>query len=108
MRFWLATGPFTHPKQDGNCSVGRNPLSLDDAGRPQLLLLVAPGPVGAGARMGRADGGRRPSRAVIIAGVGIGRWTLIAAGAVVTRDVPGFGLVAGVPARRIGWWAGPG
>src|SRR5262249_15545012 len=33
----------------------------------------------------------------------IGRWALVAAGAVVTADVPDFGLVAGVPARRIGW-----
>jgi serine acetyltransferase len=40
---------------------------------------------------------------VIIAGVEIGPWALVAAGAVVTRDVPGFALVAGVPARKIGW-----
>jgi serine acetyltransferase len=33
----------------------------------------------------------------------IGRWALVAAGAVVTRDVPDFALFAGVPARRIGW-----
>jgi serine acetyltransferase len=39
----------------------------------------------------------------VIAGVVIGRWALVAAGAVVTADVPDFGLVAGVPARRIGW-----
>jgi acetyltransferase-like isoleucine patch superfamily enzyme len=43
------------------------------------------------------------ARAVILAGVEIGRWALVAAGAVVSRDVPEFALVAGVPARRIGW-----
>jgi acetyltransferase-like isoleucine patch superfamily enzyme len=43
------------------------------------------------------------ARAVCIAPVRIGAWALVAAGAVVTRDVPAFALVAGVPARRIGW-----
>ena len=33
----------------------------------------------------------------------IGRWALVAAGSVVTKDVPDFALVAGVPARRIRW-----
>ncbi|MGA5824320.1 acyltransferase [Kitasatospora sp. NPDC094028] len=42
-------------------------------------------------------------RAVLVAGVTVGRWALVAAGAVVHRDVPDFVLVAGVPARRIGW-----
>jgi len=49
------------------------------------------------------EGASIGARAVILAGVEIGRWALVAAGAVVTRDVPDFGLVAGVPARRIGW-----
>lgn len=43
------------------------------------------------------------ARAVILPGVEIGRWALVGAGAVVTKDVPDFALVAGVPARRIGW-----
>jgi UDP-2-acetamido-3-amino-2,3-dideoxy-glucuronate N-acetyltransferase len=43
------------------------------------------------------------ARSVCVAPVVIGAWTLIAAGSVVTHDVPDFALVAGVPARRIGW-----
>ena len=43
------------------------------------------------------------ARAVCVAPVTIGRWAMVAAGAVVTKDVPDFALVAGVPARRIKW-----
>jgi UDP-2-acetamido-3-amino-2,3-dideoxy-glucuronate N-acetyltransferase len=43
------------------------------------------------------------ARAVCIAPATIGAWALVAAGAVVTADVPNYALVVGVPARRIGW-----
>lgn len=49
------------------------------------------------------EGAAIGARAVCVAPVSIGRWSMVAAGAVVTRDVPDFALVAGVPARRIGW-----
>jgi UDP-2-acetamido-3-amino-2,3-dideoxy-glucuronate N-acetyltransferase len=39
----------------------------------------------------------------IVCGIRIGRHAFIAAGAVVTVDTPPFALMAGVPARRIGW-----
>lgn len=48
------------------------------------------------------EGASIGANATIVCGVTIGRRALVAAGAVVTRDVPPFGLVAGVPARVIG------
>jgi UDP-2-acetamido-3-amino-2,3-dideoxy-glucuronate N-acetyltransferase len=43
------------------------------------------------------------ANATIVCGSTLGEYSFIAAGAVVTRDVPPFALMAGVPARRIGW-----
>ena len=39
----------------------------------------------------------------VVCGVEIGKHAFIAAGAVVTKNVPPFALVAGVPAQQIGW-----
>ena len=43
------------------------------------------------------------ANATIVCGVTIGRYAFISAGAVVTKDIPDYGFVMGVPARRIGW-----
>jgi UDP-2-acetamido-3-amino-2,3-dideoxy-glucuronate N-acetyltransferase len=52
-------------------------------------------PVGKGATIG--------ANATIVCGHSLGEYCMVAAGAVVTRDVRAFALVAGVPARQIGW-----
>ncbi|WP_334173589.1 acyltransferase [Sinomonas sp.] len=51
--------------------------------------------VGRGASIG--------ARAVCVAPTRIGAWSTVAAGAVVVKDVPDYALVAGVPARQLGW-----
>lgn len=49
------------------------------------------------------EGASIGARAVCVAPVAIGQWAMVAAGAVVVDNVPAHALVAGVPARRIGW-----
>lgn len=51
--------------------------------------------VGRGATIG--------ANATIVCGNSLGEYCMVGAGAVVTRDVKPYALVAGVPARRIGW-----
>lgn len=43
------------------------------------------------------------ANATIVCGHTIGKWAMIAAGAVVTKDVSAYALMAGVPARQTGW-----
>jgi UDP-2-acetamido-3-amino-2,3-dideoxy-glucuronate N-acetyltransferase len=57
-------------------------------------------PVGRGATIG--------ANATIICGVTLGEYAFVGAGAVITHDVPAYALMAGVPARRIGWMSAAG
>jgi UDP-2-acetamido-3-amino-2,3-dideoxy-glucuronate N-acetyltransferase len=43
------------------------------------------------------------ANATVVCGVTVGRYAFVAAGAVVSRDVPDYALVLGVPARQAGW-----
>lgn len=74
-----------------------HPRAINPDGRPKDASDWHP--VGVTVRRGASIG----ARVVCVAPVTIGSWAFVAAGAVVTTDVPDFTLVAGNPARRIGW-----
>jgi UDP-2-acetamido-3-amino-2,3-dideoxy-glucuronate N-acetyltransferase len=43
------------------------------------------------------------ANATVVCGTSIGRYAFVAAGAVITKDVPDYALMAGVPAKQLGW-----
>ncbi len=49
------------------------------------------------------EGASIGANATIVCGVTLGRYSMVAAGSVVTKDVPDYGLVVGVPARLVGF-----
>jgi acetyltransferase-like isoleucine patch superfamily enzyme len=91
----LAAGVFIGPgvvlTNDRNPRA-TTPVGRRKTGRDWELVGVR---IGEGASIG--------ARAVCVAPVTIGAWAMVAAGAVVVKDVPPFALVVGVPARHVGW-----
>ena len=71
------------------------PRAIDPDGRPRDEWQIVPTLVQYGASIGAG--------AVIVCGVTIGRWAMVGAGAVVTKDVPEHALVLGVPAQVAGY-----
>lgn len=49
------------------------------------------------------EGASLGANCTIVCGVTVGRSAMVAAGSVVTHDVPDYALVMGVPARQVGW-----
>jgi acetyltransferase-like isoleucine patch superfamily enzyme len=80
--------------------IGDHDHAFTDPGRPAMrqgITNVAPVMIGDGAWLGH--------NVTVTAGVSIGRGAVIAAGAVVTRDVPSYSLAVGIPARVVKSWA---
>jgi lipopolysaccharide O-acetyltransferase len=80
--------------------IGDHDHAFTDPGRPaswQGIANAAPVMIGDGAWLGH--------NVTVTAGVSIGRGAVIAAGAVVTRDVPPYSLAVGIPAQVVRSWA---
>jgi acetyltransferase-like isoleucine patch superfamily enzyme len=97
-----------------NCTLdARSPLTIGDnvSVSPEVIILAGthdvndprfrPSPVGPWA-VAIEDYVWIGTRAMILPGVTVGRGAVIAAGSVVTKDVPPLTIVAGVPAKPIG------
>jgi UDP-2-acetamido-3-amino-2,3-dideoxy-glucuronate N-acetyltransferase len=92
---WLGDGVFVGPA--AVFTNDRYPRAVTPDG--SLKTAADWEPVGVTVRDGASIG----ARAVCVAPVTVGRWAVVAAGAVVVADVPDFALVAGVPARFVRW-----
>jgi acetyltransferase-like isoleucine patch superfamily enzyme len=81
----------------GGCYLSGGCYPIDDPSRPVMDNDVhSKGPI----RIG--DGAWIGTCAIILDGITVGHGAVVGAGAVVTKDVPDWAIVAGVPARQVG------
>lgn len=95
----------SYVKIGNNCKIQNN-VALYRGVAPEDGVFCGPSCVFTNVMTPRAEVGRKDefgANATIVCGNTLGAYCLIAAGAVVTRDVPDYALVVGVSARRIGW-----
>lgn len=92
---WLSTAPFQYREDPwGWFSYGVSKKFTDRSGRRVLTFDNSPKTIiGHDVWIGR--------KAIIMPGVKVGNGAIIGAGAVVTKDVPDYAIVAGVPAKII-------
>jgi UDP-2-acetamido-3-amino-2,3-dideoxy-glucuronate N-acetyltransferase len=79
---------FTNDKVPRAVNADMTPKGLDD-------WKITPTLIKAGAALG--------ANATIVCGVTVGKWAMVAAGSVVTKNVPDHALVLGNPARFVAW-----
>lgn len=91
----IADGVFIGP--GAILTNDRRPRALNAAGELARAAdwTVSPIMIAVGASIGAG--------AIVVAGCDVGPFAMVGAGSVVTHDVPGHAIVAGNPARRIGW-----
>jgi acetyltransferase-like isoleucine patch superfamily enzyme len=88
-------GPGVSFTNDAFPRSKRLPLGQVSSGYRGKAEWLVPTRVGNGASLG--------ARCVILPGAHIGAYAMVAAGALVTREIPAHALVAGVPAKLVGW-----
>lgn len=86
------SGILSHGSQDAIRLCGRRYIEIEAAKRPGYTLGRVE--IGAFAFIGAG--------AIVLPGVTVGRGSRVDAGAIVTRDVPDFAIVRGIPARIVG------
>lgn len=102
---WIGPGAFLDARDlvigdDVGWGPGAKVLGSEHTGRPVGVPIIATDLHIAPVRV--EDGADIGVNAVLLPGVTVGHGAIVGAGAVVTRDVPPFAKVAGVPARVIG------